>query len=140
MIVRKMTTEDIELLNLKYDWMKVNYERYLKNDVGPAWIVENEKNEPLCGFGGAFYWPGLIEVWFVLIKKEHTIGIIRLIKRYIEEQSKLLGIRRMQAMVKCDYEKGIRFVEKLGFRSDTPFGMRSYNADGSPAYLYAKVM
>ena len=139
MNIRRMTIDDIERLNFDEQWKADNYVAYLKNEVGPAWVIESDSGELLCGFGAAFLWQGVCEVWFNLVKKEKTICVIRLVKRYLAEQVKTLGIKRMHATVKCDFEAGRKFVESLGFRCETPFGMKNYNPDGSAAYLFSRV-
>lgn len=133
-----MTKEDIRFLKLDAEWMYERYERYLDCENNTAFAMEDEIGL-LCAFGCAFLWDGVCETWFNLIRKEKTITQIRTIKRYIEEQSKKLNICRMHSTVKCTSLIGIRFVEKLGFHCETPCGMKSYNPNGSDAFLYSYI-
>jgi len=135
MRIRRMTIEDVPILKLEEQWMYDRYVNYLDCNTGPAWILEN--GEPLCAFGAAFEWPGACEAWFNLIKKTHTISIIRTVKRYIEEQAKILNVKRMQAIVRKDNKKNIRFLLALDFKIEGI--MRKKLPDGSDAYLFARI-
>jgi len=139
MSVRKMTIADIAVLKLPEQWMRDRYEMYLDAGTGPAWIME-DNGRPLCAFGAAFLWDGVCEVWFNLIEKTNTIGQIRAAKRYLLEQGKKYKVRRFHATIKCDSKISSRFVEALGFKCETPNGMKNYNPDGSTAYLYSRII
>lgn len=138
-LVRNMTIEDIKILPLEADWMRDRYSMYLESGIGPAFIMEDETG-PLCAFGCAFLWDGVAEAWFNLIAKRKTITIIRTAKKYLDNKMIELNIRRLHAMVKCNSKISKRFVEKLGFRCETPDGMENYNHDGSSAFMYSKVL
>lgn len=139
MNVREMTVDDVGILNLWEEWMKQVYQRYLETQSGNAWILEDE-NGPICAFGGAFLWPGNCEIWFNLIRKAHPITIIRTVRRYLEEQSKRLNVRRVQATSRCDSIMNNKFLKSFGLKNETPDGMAEYNPDGSDAYMYARLM
>lgn len=138
MYVRQMKIEDIPLLKLKAKWMYDRYKDCFEREVGPAWIVEND-GKSLCAFGALFEWEGACEVWFNLINKEHTISIIRLLKRYLVEKAKEYNVRRMQALIGCGSEMNIKFIEKMGFHNETPNRMKNKMYDGSDAYLFARI-
>jgi hypothetical protein len=95
------------------------------------------------GVGGAvLYWEGHAEGWLYLSKKvlEHPVEMAFYIKTVVNELIKEMKLRRLDAHVRCDFERGIRLLETLGFKRETPEPMEYYNADGSSAYLYAKII
>lgn len=136
--IRKLTTDDVPKLNLKAAWIEQMYIKYLSDEV-PAWMVEDE-NGPLCAFGGTQLWPGVGEVWFNLIRKERVFTIIRIAKKYLRDQARKHGIRRLHATVNAEFKVGRRFVEAMGFVCETPEGMKQYNPDGSTAFMYSRIL
>jgi hypothetical protein len=134
-----MTVEDVGILKVREEWMRQAYQRYLESHNGYAWVLEGEDG-PICAFGGAFLWGGVCEIWFNLICKKHTIAVIRIAKRYLEEQAGKNNVHRLQATTKCDSVVGNKFIKWFGFKNETPDGMKNYNPDGSDAYLYAKII
>jgi hypothetical protein len=137
--IREMTISDIGLLDIKDQWLVEKYIRYLQSNVGPAWIMEDEKG-PLCAFGGAILWAGVGEIWYRLIRRDKIKSQIEKAKKLLEEQGKLYNIRRFYGTVNCNSPKSIRFAEFFGFYNETPNGMKSYNPDGSDAYMYARII
>lgn len=47
--------------------------------------------------------------------------------------------RRIEATVDGEFKAGHRWLDLLGFRLETPGGMRGYMPDGGKSYLYARV-
>lgn len=139
MTVREMTIDDIAYLKLQADWMYDRYILYLTAGTGPAWIQLDDNGEPLCAFGAAFLYDGVCEAWFNLIEKRHVISQVRTVQRFLSEQGKKFNVRRFHATVKCDYDIGRKFIEFLGFKCETPDGMKEYNPDGSDAYMYSRI-
>jgi GNAT superfamily N-acetyltransferase len=137
--VTSMTLNDIDRLNLSEQWLIDKYKQYLTGNVGPAYFVEDEHGL-LCAFGAAFLWPGVCEVWFKLIAVRKGFQQLRIAKRYLDEHIQVMKIRRCEANVKCNFAAGIRFIEYLGFHSETPFGRKCFNPDGSDSFLYARIM
>lgn len=151
MNTRPITVGDIDSLNLSEQWMRDRYRTYIEADVGPAWIVEDEKGV-LCAFGAAVYWNGmwcggaegnvngLCEVWYILIDKRKILSQMKEIKKHLSEQPKKYGVHRLQAVTKKGFEAGVRLFEFLGFKCETPDGMKKYFPDGATGLLYSKVM
>lgn len=133
-----MTKADIGLLSLDYPGLRERYEACFDNDIGPAWLVYDEE-AVFAAFGALFLWDGCCEVWLSIINNSRPIATVRAIREEIERQAAELKIHRMHAMVAAANQRARRLVEHLGFRNETPFGMRSYNPDGSAAYMYARV-
>lgn len=149
-MIRKLTWSDIPKLKLKEPWMEERYKQYIGDGIGPAWIMEDEEGA-LCSFGAAIYWNnlscgnaekvnGVAEVWFILIDKRKILSQMKEVKKHITEESKNWDVHRLQAITKFDFEEGKRFFEFLGFRCETPNGMKSYFPDGSTALLYSRIL
>jgi hypothetical protein len=134
-----MTTEDIPFLKLDAEWMRDRYYRYLEEELCPAFIMEDE-GRLLCAFGAAFLWDSVCEVWFSLIRKEKTISMIRTMRRYIDLVREKYNVRRFHATIKCNSAVSKKLVETLGFKCETPEGMKFYNPDGSDAYMYSRII
>ena len=134
-----MILEDVPKLKLDEKWMEVRFENYIKDDNGPAFVIE-EQGRALCAFGAIFEWGrgGACEVWFNFIEYKRTFNICRIVKREIEKLAIKNKITRMQAIVRCDSEINIRFMRFMGFINETPNGMKSKLHDGDSAYLYSR--
>jgi hypothetical protein len=134
---RPMTAADIPSLVLEHEWLREVYYDYFDEGRGPAWVLEDEDGPVAC-FGATILWDGVCEVWFSLIRTDRTIVVIRNVKRFLEEQGERFGIRRFHATISDDV--GRKFVKFFGFKCETPEGMKSYNSDGSTAWLYSRTV
>jgi hypothetical protein len=157
-MIRPMTIADVELLKFKEDWMADRYRQAIQANVGPAFIMEDESG-PLCAFGAAIIWNGMwcggaagntkgvCEAWYVLIDKRKILSQMKEVRKCIVGEAKRLGLHRVQATVKKDFETGIKFLEFLGFKNETPDhpdgtpgGMEGYIPDGSTALMYSRIL
>lgn len=94
-------------------------------------------------------------IWVVLGKHNHCVEIQTYTTNLVDEQPRAFfkacqrtlqsfveihetPIKRIQAMVAEDYGSSRRWLELLGFKNETPNGMKNYGADGSTYMLYAK--
>lgn len=134
---REMTPDDIPFLVLEHEWLRDVYYDYFDEGRGPAWILEDEYGIIAC-FGASILWPGVCEVWFSLVRTDKPVTVIRNSKRFLEEQGRRFGVRRFHATI--SNEVGRKFVKFFGFECETPEGMKSYNPDGSTAWLYSRVL
>lgn len=133
---RLFTIDDIDLLGLDTEFLRNKYVMYLKNEEGPAWLIENEDG-PICAFGGVIMWEGVAEIWFNLINETDTFLAIRRIKRMIPAMMDKFGAWRLYATVIKGNETGARFVKKMDFVYEGT--MRAYYPDKSDAEIYARV-
>lgn len=60
--------------------------------------------------------------------------VIRVIR-----QAEQRGFRRIETQVAEGFQPGMRWVELLGFRNETPNGMAAWDPLGNTAYLFARV-
>jgi hypothetical protein len=89
-----------------------------------------------CG-GVLKLWEGMGEAWFVLADDIDlpVFSVCAIVKDYVDS---LIGTkyRRLQATIKCDDDKAIRFIEWLGFEREG--FMRQYGVEGADYYIYAR--
>jgi hypothetical protein len=140
MIVREMTIEDVPLLKLKEEWMYTRFINCFECHTGPAYIMEYG-SEPVCAFGALFEWEwgGACEVWFNVIKNVKPFVMLRIMKRLLEQLAKQYKITRMQAIIDCMSPVNKKFIEFLGFRNETPFGMKNKLHNGNTAYMFSRI-
>ena len=136
---REMTIDDVPKLKLDEDWMRDRFITYFKANTGPAFVIE-ERGKALAAFGALFEWKwgGPCEVWFNLIENRRTFDIVRMFKRLIVGLAGKYEVTRMQAIIKCDSKKNMRWMKFLGFENETPNGMKKKLPDGRDAYLFAR--
>jgi len=137
--IREMTIDDVPMLKIKEVWMYDRYLKYITEQGGPAYVIE-EEGQLLCAFGALFEWPqsGVCDVWFNIIEHKRTFNIARIFKRLLVRLAAQYKVTRMQAVVRCDSEVNSRFMKFLGFINETPFGMKNKLPDGEGAYLFAR--
>ena len=133
-----MTTEDIPCLKLREKWMYERYYDYLQTS-DSAWIIE-DNGEILCAFGALFEWnsTSACEVWYNLIRKDKVFAMIKMLRKFIVNKAKELGIKRMQAVVECSSVTNEKFLKFMGFVNETPFGMKYKLYNGETAFLFAR--
>lgn len=116
-----------------------DYEKWLKmNENGVAFtlLVNNE----IIGCGGIrVFWDGCGEAWSIL--KDETpqllfMMLLEVSKKQLDMIIKKCKFRWVQTTVRADYDKGIRFVQFLGFERKCK--MKRFLPDGSDAFLYAR--
>ena len=59
--------------------------------------------------------------------------------RTILDEAHRRGYRRIETIVDAEYEAAHRWARALGFRNETPTGMRSYSPQGRDCMLYARI-
>lgn len=98
--------------------------------------LDNDKVQASGGVVGL--WAGMGEVWFVLSDDEDkpTKTICSIVKKFIDGLYEE-GFYRLQATIKADNEKAIRFIEWLGFEREAL--MKKYGIEGADYYLYARI-
>jgi hypothetical protein len=69
------------------------------------------------------------EIWFCKITKailEDTIGV--------------LGVNRVEAYVHADFTASRKWLRFLGFKNETPEGMKNWGPEGETFYLMARTL
>jgi hypothetical protein len=84
-------------------------------------------------------WEGRMIAWALLSPKIPKMAWVQIARKTKLEMVKHLanGTRRIEATVPVGFDQGIRYAELLGFKREAL--MKSYQPDGSDAYLFACV-
>lgn len=104
---------------------------------GPAHTAMRNGKVLAC-VGLMHQWEGRATAWAVMAKHiggADYLQIHRATKRFM----KLIGYRRIDATVACNFHNAIRWAHALGFKRETPEPMLNYAPDGSAHYLYSWV-
>jgi len=84
-------------------------------------------------------WGGLGEVFTIMCDdiRDHGKALYEGCILSLPTMFKALKLRRLQATVIVGFDKGIKFIENLGFKRDGV--MRKWTPDGKDVYLYSIV-
>lgn len=107
----------------------------LKNN-GPAYSMINEDtltNIASAGVIDASHGRGI--AWALLSQDagKHMVRLTREIKKFLDN----CAFSRIETTVQGDFVEGHRWAQMLGFKNETPDGMKNY-CDGNTHYLYAR--
>ena len=82
-------------------------------------------------------WPGVAEAWMVTgtLTNNHALSFHKCVKHGLNRLIETLGLHRVQISVYQYYDMSIKWVERLGFKSEGL--MDKYGPDGSNFYRYA---
>jgi len=113
----------------------------LKPDATKTWTVIKD-DKIVSVFGIVPMWDGVAEIWFMPTKDilDSKIKAYLFIKKTFEKTIKEHNLRRVQATIRTDYPRGKKMIERLGFKNETPEGMREYCPDKCDAWLYARLI
>lgn len=92
----------------------------------------------VAAFGVVIPYKGLGDAWCIAsqLAINDTFFFFRTVKQYIDEVSRGLGLRRLQALVVFDYEAGHRWAQSLGFKHEGT--MAKYGVDGKTMAMYVQ--
>lgn len=97
-------------------------------------------NDKIVGCGGVrTIWDGVGEAW-VLASSEiykHPKSTFKNVRNYLNKIIKEQGFWRVQAHVRTDNPRGIKFVQMLGFKLEGK--MAKFNTDKTDSYLFARI-
>lgn len=138
---------------------KFRYEHYrqLRDQPGQEYMVELSEqgiidlelaphsysiiadNNLVMAVGGLTqYWEGRSECWIVFNKAACRGPKFIRIHRLLMSVLKRSGMGRIEAAVRCDFDKGKRLVYSLGFILEAK-RLRRYQPDGSDCSLFARI-
>lgn len=94
---------------------------------------------PVAIFGVFNFMPGIIHLWGLIsdAARKKPVAFHKLSGELLNFYQKRHQIRRIQIDVRVSYTEGQRWAESLGFEREGI--MRSFGADGTDYYLYARV-
>lgn len=99
-----------------------------------------EDGRVVAAAGLARLWPGVAEAWLLLhrdLTPRQRLTVTRAISRGLPPLLREEGLRRLQASVRVDFERGRHLVEWLGMKPEGV--MRGYGSDGADHVRYAWV-
>ncbi len=90
----------------------------------------------VAAFGLVEYWAGRCEAWAMIDPKcnNRFLAVHKIINRLL----KVVQVRRIEAVVHCDFPQGHRWVKALGFTLEVD-RMRAYTINGEDASLYVLI-
>ena len=109
--------------------------------IAPALAWSGIHNGHLVGCGGIIpIWDGVAECWLVGGWRlgTHRLSAVRALTATLARQVKEQQLRRLQAVVRADWDEAVRFVEFLRFQREGL--LRGYGPDGSDHYVYARII
>ena len=88
--------------------------------------------------GLAPLWDGVSEAWFIPTEdmQHKKVQTIRLVRRELDAAIERLKLRRVQAVVRSDFDGAHKLAKFLGFQSEGL--MKQYGPDGLDYVRYAK--
>ena len=118
------------------DWKSM-----VDRSIAPELSWSGIHNGHLVGCGGIIpIWDGVAECWLVGGWRlgTHRLSAVRALTATLARQVKEQQLRRLQAVVRADWDEAVRFVEFL--RSQREGLLRGYGPDGSDHYVYARII
>ncbi len=89
----------------------------------------------LLGYGKGEAW--MLRVSSRLCKCKKTA--YKIIKEVLPMIIKANNLKRVQALIKPDFDRGKNLAKHLGFKNETPEGMEGYGPNGETFLMYAKI-
>jgi len=98
-------------------------------------------DEPIVAGGMFIRHKGVADVWMSVSKKASDTPklVIKTIKAYIEKVMREEGLKRLQTPILSTFTTGLRFASTLGFKIETPDGMKFYGYRGETYDLYSLI-
>lgn len=112
------------------------YARQLEK-AGPAHTIM--RGDKVLGCAGIIeQWSNRAIAWAIMTPKigSDFIHVHKATLRFLN----IIGYRRIEMTVADGFESGRRWAEMLGFKCETPEGMKGYGPEGSNHFLYARVV
>lgn len=108
---------------------------HMLRDAGPCWTFFDGSTVIGC-LGHITYWPGRVMVWCIMGPAEahHMRAISKRISNWLKAQA---GRLRIEVTVDAEYPQAIRWAELMGFKCETPNGMKNYGPTGRTFLLYS---
>jgi len=107
---------------------------------GPAFSYLASSGEILAVSGATLFWPGVGWGWAFIDRRAflELSGLVHAFKRGIAGLMDKGGLHRLQATVRKDYERGLRFAHAIGITDDISI-LKRFDQDGSDHVLFAKL-
>ena len=98
-------------------------------------------NGEVVGAAGLWHlWKGVAEAWAIMGSKavNHPYAVQKALKRGLVALSEAMGLHRIQAVMRIDNLRGLKWLKTLGFEQEGE-PMKGYGPDGADYYRLAIV-
>ncbi len=121
----------IEFIQVRLDIFAMNpnsFSRTITVDGRPIGII-----------GMTFNWQGMADVWALLSEEvlKYPFFLHKKAKYYLDLYQKIMNVHRYEANIRCGFEAGFRWAERLGFQAEGL--MRKWGPEGHDYMKYGRV-
>lgn len=98
-------------------------------------------DEPIAAGGMFLRHKGVGDVWLAVSKKAAKTPklVVKTVKEHIEKVMRAAELKRLQTPILSDFALGLRFASALGFKNETPGGMKYYGFKGETYNLFSLI-
>ncbi len=113
------------------------FEAYPK--IGPAITLLNDSFEVIACAGVLIPWEGFGEFWMIpgVLVPKYKKSVWKEAKLFIKDSRERFNLRRIQATIRENDQRAIRWIERLGFQKEGL--LRCFGMDGENHFMYARV-
>lgn len=105
---------------------------------GPAVTMLQGGEVVACG-GVTMLWRDVAEAWMRTspLVETHPVALVRTVRRFLGTVWRNLALKRLQCVVRSDYDRALRFAEHVGFRREA--FLHRYGPDGADYIMCARI-
>lgn len=105
---------------------------------GPAVTMLRDGDVVACG-GVTLLWRDVAEAWMRTspLVEAHPVALVRTVRRFLGTVWRNLALKRLQCVVRSDYDRALRFAEHVGFRREAI--LHRYGPDGADYIMCARI-
>ena len=118
-----------------------DWKAMLDHAIRPDLSFSGIENGYLIACGGIMpIWEGVAECWFFggELLRSRKLSVVKTLVSTLAEMVREQNIRRLQAVVHCEWDEAQRFVEFLKFKQEGL--LEGYGPDGSDHYMYSRII
>jgi len=106
--------------------------------IGPSISLVRDGEVVACG-GAMVVWRDVAEIWMRTspLVEVYPLAVVKTTRRFLAAVWQDFALRRMQCVVRADYDRAIRFAARLGFEREAL--LRRYGPDGHDYFMCARV-
>lgn len=143
-IVREYTPEDyFEVEAQEFTKGRLTEDEKVRTSVahkmcGPHYTILSRSEKIIACVGIHLMWEGTGEIWglYSTLMRKYPMAWFES-KRLLDLEQKKNGLKRLQAIVRCDWPEAVRFVQHLGFHLEGK--LEAYGPWGADSMMYARV-
>lgn len=113
-------------------------QRYIDTGIVYSGIVDTQT---IMIGGVCIVWDKVGFAWVMTsdLVRQHRIFFHKSCKEIIEQGIRTFKLHRLETTIIEGHTVSKEWAERLGFKNETPYGMKRYDSDGNTYYLYAKI-